>query len=216
MQFCIYFVIILYRNKAVINKNNNKKRKFQDTTLTQCNFIKTKKNKICKKSQRIIPISNQLMMDAITKISNKLKRDTLFGLIPTIDCYFIDSNINNNNNNNKRNKYNKTNHSKCDKYLTTKEFFDADFKSSEIVWCEPPYNVPLIKQILRIYVLRKINGYLCTRYYNPHHYKYKSQCWLFDLMSKRCTAYGMVEQNSYHGKYDYAILYFENQQKKKK
>ena len=192
------------------NKNNNNKRKLRDTTLTQCDFIKTKKIKFYQKQKRIITINEEAMINAITKISNKLKRDTLFGLIPTIDCYFINSN-NNKNNNNNNNKYNK--HNKCTKYLTPQDFFDAKYKSSEILWCEPPYNILLIKQIYNIFSLRKINGYLCTRYYKPHHYKYTSQYWLFDLMSKKCTAYSIIEQNLYGGKFQNIILYFENKKK---
>ena len=195
------------------NKNNNKKKQIQ-TTLTQLQWNKNapplKKRKLWVRNF-VWKLNSDLLVNGISQICDKLGKEDMFGMIPTIDCFSSNSN------------YQKI----CKKNITKKDnFFSSKYDNpskwiNEIAWCNPPYIQKIIIKTFNSFKQRKIRGYICTRYYCHQHSKYITQSWLFQLQNnKKCKSYinigGKGEKNVYSipfvCSFDTIILYFDFQQ----
>ena len=97
---------------------------------------------------------NQQLLEAITRISDKLGTTTLFDLLPTIDGF--------SSNNNHQNI--------CKEYITKEQDYFSDkyenthYWKDKIAWCFPPYHRKTIVDCINSFKRRKIKGYICVPY----------------------------------------------------
>lgn len=151
---------------AIVKKNKHKLRNLKNQTIFECLGIKNNKIGQTKTSKYIniarpykhyltikdeTRISGYQLKLAITKVCNKLKKETLFDIgIPTIDCFASDTNY----------------QTMCSQYITKKDDYfslkydDISFWHGQIAWCFPPYHRKTIVDTINSFKKRRMKGYV--------------------------------------------------------
>jgi len=150
------------------NKQQSRKRKLQMKIDNYMQNEKSKRRKVNNHNNKRIksrPYKNyfikddvrfprEQLMEAIKRISNKLGTNTLFDLIPTIDCFSSNNNYQN----------------ICKEYITEEQDYFSDkyenthYWKDKIAWCFPPYHRKTIVDCINSFKRRKIKGYICVPY----------------------------------------------------
>ena len=190
--------------KSQQNAPSAKKRKICNNNNKNNNNNNAKpKNK--KKYRNNWQFKSDSIFDAISKICDKLGKEDMFGMIPTIDCYSSDT--------------------ICDKKITKRDDFlsskydDPSKWTNEVAWCNPPRVPQTIIQTFNAFEERKMRGYVSVPYYPHDHPKYRSQSWLFQAQNKKCKSYvnikGKDETDIYSSPFPCpfhtVVLYFDFQ-----
>ena len=176
------------------NNINNKK--------TNDNNDKNKK----KKPQTNWRFRSDAVFDAISEICDDLGKDTMFGMIPTIDCYSSDG-------------FCAKNIPKKDDFFSSKYDDPSKWKGA-VAWCNPPHIKKIMVDTINAFERRKMRGFVAVPYYRPGHAMYKSQNWLFQTQRFKCKSYinmkgkggSQIYLRPYACPFDTVLLYFDFQQ----
>ena len=202
--------------KNATSHNRNEKKKLVQSKL---NFSCVKKRKINNGANNKPKkwnlrddwkLSSSKLSEAIEVFSNRLRMDTTFDLLPTIDCFATDKN------------YQVT----CKHYITENDNFfsvkyDApEFWKDEVAWCFPPHNRKTITDCMDAFRPRKMRGYVCVSLYRNSKYPQQKESWWANakrLAVKYINLQGINENDNERYKsngrcpFDFVIFYFDYQ-----